>query len=43
VINGKLYTYVNSLQNAPLSEGEQYQITYLKNSREIFLIDRVQD
>jgi len=43
VINGKLYTYMNSLQNAPLSEGEQYQITYLKNSREIFLIDRVQD
>ena len=43
VIDGQLYTYVNSLPNAPLREGEQYQLTYLKNSREIFRITRIPD
>ncbi len=41
VIDGELFTYVNSIPNAPLSEGEQYQITYLKNSREIFRIEQM--
>ena len=43
VIDGELYTYVNSLPDGPLQKGETYEITYLQHSREIFRVSQLPD
>jgi len=40
-LDGRMYTYENDLPNAPMKEGHEYSITYLKHSREIVRIREI--
>ena len=42
-VDGKLYTYQNSLIDEPLHEGGIYEITYLQHSGEIFRVSQLSD